>query len=80
MPRLPAKSLISTAASPPDTSLDPPRDAEELRSAGGAPGGHRRPTAAARRRFPRNVSPPRLPHYDLRGTRLSDDYYRLGAS
>ena len=31
------ESLTSTAASPPDTSLDPPRDAEELRSAGGAP-------------------------------------------
>jgi hypothetical protein len=27
MPRSPAKSLTSTAASPPDTSLDPPRDA-----------------------------------------------------
>ena len=36
MPGSPAKSLTSTAASPPDTSLDPPRDAEELRSAGGA--------------------------------------------
>jgi len=36
MPRSPAKSLTSTAASPPDTSLDPPRDAEELRSASGA--------------------------------------------
>ena len=32
MPRSPAKSLTSTAASPPDTSLDPPRDAEEVRS------------------------------------------------
>ena len=31
MPRSPAKSLTSTAASPPDTSLDPPRDAEEVR-------------------------------------------------
>ena len=30
MPRSPAKSLTSTAASPPDTSLDPPHDAEEL--------------------------------------------------
>ena len=30
MPRSPAKSLTSTAASPPDTSLDPPRDAEEV--------------------------------------------------
>ena len=28
MPRSPAKSLTSTAASPLDTSLDPPRDAE----------------------------------------------------
>ncbi len=27
MPRSPAKSLTSTAASPSDTSLDPPRDA-----------------------------------------------------
>jgi hypothetical protein len=36
MPGSPAKSLTSTAASPPDTSLDPPRGAEELRSAGGA--------------------------------------------
>jgi hypothetical protein len=34
MPRSPAKSLTSTAASPPDTSLDPPRDAEEVRPAG----------------------------------------------
>jgi hypothetical protein len=33
MPRSPAKSLTSTAASPPDTSLDPPRDAEEVRPA-----------------------------------------------
>ena len=32
MPRSPAKSLTSTAASPPDTSLDPPRDAEDARS------------------------------------------------
>ncbi len=32
MPRSPAKSLTSMAASPPDTSLDPPRDAEEVRS------------------------------------------------
>jgi hypothetical protein len=31
MPRSPAKPLTSTAASPPDTSLDPPRDAEEVR-------------------------------------------------
>jgi hypothetical protein len=32
MPRSPAKSLTSTVASPPDTSLDPPCDAEEVRS------------------------------------------------
>ncbi len=30
MPRSPAKSLTSTAASPPGTSLDPPRDAESV--------------------------------------------------
>ena len=48
MPGSPAKSLTSTAASPPDTSLDPPRDAEELRSAGGARGDHRRPISCAR--------------------------------
>jgi hypothetical protein len=41
MPGSPAKSLTSTAASPPDTGLDPPRNAEELRSAGGARGDHR---------------------------------------
>ena len=32
-----SESVTSMAASPPDTSLDPPRDAEELRWAGGAP-------------------------------------------
>jgi hypothetical protein len=37
MPRSPARSLTSTAASPTDTSLDPPRDAEELRPAGARP-------------------------------------------
>jgi hypothetical protein len=51
MPRSPAKSLTSTAASPPDTNLDPPRDAEELRSAGGAPpvtiGNSQQPAATA---------------------------------
>ena len=31
MPRSPAKFLTLTAAGPPDTSLDPPRDAEEVR-------------------------------------------------
>jgi hypothetical protein len=58
MPRSPAKSLTSTAASPPDTSLDPPRNAEEVRSwrsgpgrPANGPGGPTRDGRAAARRF-----------------------------
>ena len=55
MPRSPAKSLTSTAASPPDTSLDPPRDADEVRSwrngAWNGPGGPTRDGRAVARRF-----------------------------